>query len=60
MNQLLQMDWPTNLFLTPANIKMYNDIFRFILKIKCALFKLQRLCLDGNKILQLFSLTLNK
>ncbi|XP_059482044.1 gamma-tubulin complex component 5-like isoform X2 [Neocloeon triangulifer] len=40
------MKWPTNLVLTEANMQLYNNVFRFFLKIKCALSSLQRICLD--------------
>ncbi|XP_065352965.1 gamma-tubulin complex component 5 [Cloeon dipterum] len=39
------MQWPTHLVLNSANMKLYNDIFRFFLKIKCALSSLQRVAL---------------
>jgi hypothetical protein len=44
---LLQVQWPLSLILTERSMEYYNTVFQFLLKIKWALFSLQKLRFSG-------------
>lgn len=35
-----QVDWPVNIVLTPAALRIYADIFSFLIQVKLAIFSL--------------------